>query len=446
MIFSSNSLYFYFREDAEIVLPIKALRSFCTGNHILKLTQSLANLSEKLTQLRTLVSNLAITLVSIALVIVLVRQLLNTSTLIEPIQVPVELSEIGLTSEVSAQWLIDNILEIQQQAPTRKEGKVISPEWQQLDMEVPGSGLSVKTIGSVIRESLGMVERKVAIEVIDTGKQYLIRIRQSHSQQPYLSETVQKQDVQALFSTMAKLAVKQIDPFMYASYLYGTEQFENLDSALEYSKKYTVQEDKKWTYNLLAMYQAESGLHEDAEANYNEAIKLDPEFAIAYSNRANLLDTSAKLKRKHEALHSYLSAIDADESFIDDEREAISRLARARWLARNPSSEGDALEMYQVAAKKDPKLYLVNLRLGKFLMDTPNQEYRLAIKQFKSIPDLAKEKYASLLFWGDALLELDNCPAAVEKYCQAKTIKEYGAVKKLKKIDELGLPGCSSTC
>lgn len=391
---------------------------------------------------------MAITLVSIALVVVLVRQLLNTSTLIEPIQVPAELSEIGLTPQVSAQWLIDNIFLIQQQATTRKAGKVISPEWQQLDMEVPGSGFSIKTIGSVIRESLGMVERRVASEVIDTGEQYLIRIRQYPSQQPYLSESLAKQDVQALFLAMAELAVQQIDPFMYASYLYGTEQYEKLKPALEYSKKYAAQEDLKWTYNLFAIYQADAGLHGAAEANYNKAIELDDEFGIAYSNLANLL--YQQNKRKHEAFPFYQSAIDADKSLVDDKREAVYRLVRARWLVANPNPKEDPRKMYQVASRKDPLLYAVNLQLGNLLMEPSHQEYRLAIKQFESIPDQAPEKYDSLIYWGDALYALDNCAAAIKKYCQAKTFNgrspHYGIDRKLKKIDDLGLASCSSHC
>jgi hypothetical protein len=397
---------------------------------------SLANISEKLTQLRTLVSNVAITLVSIALIIVLARQLLNTSTLIEPIQMPAELIEKGLTPQISAQWLIDNMLFIQQQATTHKEGKVISPEWQRLNMEVPGSGLSIKTIGSVIRESLGIVERKVASEVIDNGEHYLIRVRQPHSKQPYLSKSVAKQDIQSLFLAMSELAVQQIDPFMYASYLHASEQFKKLELALKYSIEYSAHEDLKWSYNLLAIHQADSKHYSDAKANYKKAIALDQGFAIAYSNLANLMYKQGLV---NQALDNYLTAVNIDKTLLDNKREAVYQLRKAQMLAANTDTRKAAIETYKIAAKKNPLLFAVNIELGKVLMLPPIENYQLAIAQFASIPEQAKEKALSLEYWGDALLKLNDCATAIKKYSEAKKLipvkDHFGIKRKLTKAN-----------
>lgn len=359
------------------------------------------------------------TLVSIALIIVLIRQLLNTSTLIEPIQMPVQLREKGLTPQVSAQWLIDNMLLIQQTATTQKEGKVISPEWQRLNMELPGSGFSIKTIGSVIRESLGIVERKVSSEVIDIGEQYLIRVRQPHSKRSYLSKSVAKDDISALFLAMSELAVQQVDPFMYASYLHATEQVSKLALALKYSLKYSALEELKWSYNLLAINLADSQQYKDAEANYHKAIKLDSKFAIAYSNLANLMYQQGLANK---ALSYYQTAIRIDESLVDNKREAVYQLLRAKKLAADTNTRAAAIEIYKMAAKKDPLLFAVNIGLGRALMQPPIEDFPLAIAQFESIPDQVKEKALSLQYWGDALLKLADCASAIKKYSQAKAL------------------------
>ena len=85
------------------------------------------------------------------------------------------MADKGFTSEVTAQWILDQIIDMQNIAVTLKDSQILTQESQQFDMDIPGSGLSVQTIGQVLSQSLGIEQRKISGEIVETPKGYSMR-------------------------------------------------------------------------------------------------------------------------------------------------------------------------------------------------------------------------------------------------------------------------------
>ena len=384
---------------------------------------SVSYLTKLLEQTKTLISSLAITLISISLILVVVRQLINSAIIIEPIQVPKSFEDLGLSPQVTAQWLMDDMLLIQQTATTRKQGQAFAPQWQYLDMEVPGSGFSVKTIGSVVRESLGMTERKISGEIININNRYQVHMRLVGSAQSPSKISVDSSEMPTLFAHAAELAVQQIDPFMYASYLYATERTTELASAIDVSLRYGPAKERSWSYNLLGISASDQGQDDIAEEYYQQAIALDEDFALAYYNLSNL---RYKQNRFAQTLSLYQQAISLDNSLRDDKKEAGIRFNLANILAQDSSTLQQALNMYNLAWQQEKNQPQLLLRWGIALTRLAKPNYHAAIDKFKQQAEQSPLDAQNYLQWGDALKNLGQCDDAIIQYEQLKQIDPEG--------------------
>lgn len=383
---------------------------------------SMLKLIEKLDQFRAIISNLAISLVAGALVVILIKQLTHSRIMVEPIQVPPPLNEQGFTPEITAQWVMDEMLTIQKAATTRKEGQAIAPEWQQFDMDVPGSGLSISAIGQAVRESLGLTQRRIGGEVIATPSSYQMRIRLSGSQITYASVEVEKGQIEQLIKLAAEEAVQRIDPFMFASYLHATKQIDRLDQAITFSLSEGPKEDRPWALNLLGISQVEAQDLGAAKRSYLDAIEEDEDFALAYYNLSNLY---AMERNYQQTLDYYLTAIKLDNNLTDNIKEAKIRINVANNLVR-AGDINKAFKMYRIATRKHPKQITSLMLWGQALKREPNPDYEGAADKFEQATEIEPQNARAFFEWGKMLLVLSECAAAIEKYQQAELLDPDG--------------------
>ena len=391
-----------------------------------------------LAKIRSLVTSLAVTVVVIALVVILFRQLGNEATMVEPIKVPDGLSAMGYTPEVTAQWLVDEIRDIQRQATTRMEGTEIAAKWQQFDMEVPGAGLSLGTIGRAVRESLGMTEQNISGEIVAADDGYRMRIRLSGEAAAGVEPLLAESNVDALIRKAAERAVRLEAPFMYASYLHASNLPEEALEATRYCLANQPSDDDKWAWNLQGILLFEGDDWDDAQLSYEKALELDPEFALARHNLANVLYQQFSFESAWEELQR---AVGLQPELYNAPKEAAFRVALGRTWGGRPELREQEIEMYRLALEADPDNAQAYMWWGIALMQGADADFNAATRKFEAATEHDDENAMAWEKWGQALEQLGNRDAAIAKYKAAIERDREGSEKRLQaRIEMLSNP------
>ncbi len=296
----------------------------------------MSRIIEFFARLPVVIAKVAAIIVGIACVVILVGQLADDAYLVEPIQVPASLATNGYTPEVTARWVVDQMLDIKQQATTRKEdNQPIAPDAEKFDMEVPGSGLTLDTIGQVLRESLGLSEKTISGEIVSKDAGYQLRLRSSAASS-YREHRIVDNDVDRLITAAAEMAVQLTAPFTYAAYLHANARTAELEQAIDYCLKNGPQEDRAWALNLRGVMLDERNEWDAATDSYEKALEEDPRFAIAYHNWANILYKQNKFEA---ALEKYASAVALDSGLRNPSKEAGYYREWGRTLMQPPGPD-----------------------------------------------------------------------------------------------------------
>jgi tetratricopeptide (TPR) repeat protein len=366
-----------------------------------------------LSSLRSLVSDLVVTILAVTLVVVLIRQLTSSTVVVEPLQVPPDLVDTGYTPEVATQRLMDGMFDIQRTATTQQARKLVAPEWQRFDMEVPGSGVTLGTVGRALRESLGIREKKISGDIVSSQTGLHLRLRYWGDTQFRWAQVSDQQDVDALIAASAERAVQLMAPFMFASYLHATGQSEALVQALEYCLQYGEAEDFKWVYNLRGVIQADQEDWKGAITWYAQALEIDPEFAIAQHNWANAL---YELRQYELALEKLLLAVRLDPGLDDAKKEAGFRVQAGRAYGGDPQQRQQEIAMYRLALQRNPQETLALLSWGIALMQPPEPDLEAAADKFAAVINQDQANIMAYLKWGEVLEKLGDNRAAISKY------------------------------
>jgi tetratricopeptide (TPR) repeat protein len=377
-------------------------------------------ITDFLVGLRSLLASIVVITVSIALITILYRQLSSSAIIVEPIRVPDALAKTGYTSEILAQRLMDNMFEKQQQATTKKEGASVTPEWQRFDMEVPGSGITIGTIGNVLRESIGIQEKKITGEVISSNSSLQLRLRLLGTRQFSDSVRQETEGVEALLKASAEQAVKLIEPFMYASYLYANGQTDEVNKALDYCQAHCSDEDKKWALNLRGVLQADKKNWDRAIEGYQSALEVDPRFAIAYHNWAMAL---IKKNQPTMAYEKLLKAERLDPDITSKNEKALLSIAIGQQMHKESKPVEDEIEQYRLALKLNPNESKAYMHWGKALSGGSEPDYESAIEKIEMALDKAKTQYpddgavvaANYALWGQVLEKMEDYEGAISK-------------------------------
>lgn len=383
----------------------------------------LKKITDTLAKVRSLVSNLAISVAIVAVVIILFRQLGSDAIFVEPIKVPATLATLGYTPEVTARWILEDMLEIQRKALTRKQGQLIAPEWERFDIEVPGSGITLSTLGRAMRESLGIRERKISGELVGTETGYQLRLRLSSGSQ-FLQEPIlgSKKNVDTMIHAAAEHAVQLIAPFMFASYLHASNRPEELERAIHYCLQHGPAGDRKWAYNLKGIILDEQEKLEEAVKSYADALQEDKRFALAYHNMANAL---YKQEKYELALDNLLLAVRWDSGLHDASKEAAIRFKVGKSYGRD-SRRGEEIEMYRLARKSDPGETKALMAWGIALMKGKNPDFETAAKKFSDLTIKERTNPEAYLKWGKALEGMKDYEKAIEKFQTAIELNPEG--------------------
>ena len=180
-----------------------------------------------------------ITLLFILIAIAIIRETFRDVVVIRPIGVPASLADNGYTSTIVSQRLLDQIALINRQneivsRPFLKKSRSFYTELGELDMQLPGLGLSLRSVLSYLRSTFGESETQVGGEIIEQDdKRLVLRLRVSSEGGPFsdivspVAPTGMAQGASSLDDILragAIQAVRALDSYALAVYYLGREQ------------------------------------------------------------------------------------------------------------------------------------------------------------------------------------------------------------------------------
>jgi tetratricopeptide (TPR) repeat protein len=117
-------------------------------------------------------------IILVVLIVLIVREINQDSIEVAPIQVPARLAETGLTAEVVALRLLDEIAAAERVVTSER---VVRPHvelvGQKPDFTVPIAGISLRALADIARNLLGVAPRRVSGEIILEEDNIRLRLR-----------------------------------------------------------------------------------------------------------------------------------------------------------------------------------------------------------------------------------------------------------------------------
>lgn len=252
-------------------------------------------------------------------VVIVLLELPGRALVIDPIDAPKALVAEGYSPTVISNRLMDRMVEIRDLATTQQDRIQVAPDWTQLGVEVPGTGMSVKTVLRLVKSLLGIREDRIGGEVV--GKEQDLRLRLRLQGRGRINEISAQSGsgVDLLVDLGAQAILKAVNPCIIASYKVAQDEHDEALEAIERCLTNDTKEDDAWAYNQwgrvlaqrcelaaaidkyrLAMMDSDdltlmslynwgvalwrAGDLEGAEAKLREAVARDDGFAAAYSN------------------------------------------------------------------------------------------------------------------------------------------------------------------
>lgn len=272
-------------------------------------------------------------LVSFILLYVVVKYVRADDVMIEPISVPPKLQEAGYSGVVVANLLLQEVQAIKragdeletaemnsEKTPLRAQSN--DPFASLATIQVPSSGLSVRTIADVLRDFLDIRERKIggAITIVTSANATLDRPGNPAVYQVALdlgptaalaAKPEAGPDIEKAIRLSARSIVRQYDPVGLASYYVRKRE----QDALRELADDLMKSDDRWHRRAGLFVQ---GLYADnaAEkiARFQEAIAEDPEFGAAYNALGSAL--AATNEGNDEAIRMFGEAIRLNPSNV----------------------------------------------------------------------------------------------------------------------------------
>ena len=241
--------------------------------------------------------------------------------LIGPIHIPEELTKRGYTSDIVAQRILDEIVEIGNATRSLKQPSVfssIAPDRNLPKVDLPIGGMSLASVVSALREFVGAKDVKIEGEITiedepaspATGpiaaiaasekkpQRYLLRLRIS-DRGALLHEMEPRERLDRLFERAALKLVERFDPFIAAAYYHTRGDDRNTQRMIERALQNDVGNDDPWALNLRGLLAEKEYPPEVAIAEFQWLIDHHPKFSSGYLNLANMLQAQGKYDKAY---------------------------------------------------------------------------------------------------------------------------------------------------
>jgi tetratricopeptide (TPR) repeat protein len=386
--------------------------------------------------------------ISISIMLIVWQSLVDTfedKVVFEPFVLPPALEEQGYTGALLVQEITDRINRIREQVKKSDQEKFIKIETmeQGANIQVPGTGLSLKELTDFIRSFLGTGVRSISGNVVVAEDQLLLTVRAPD--RFGVTFKGELNNLTALLQPTAEHILKNLDPFTLGKYYSIQQNIPAMEKLIEY-----IQANNPGTTEIaiahliagLSLFDQED--YEGALQEWNMAALLEPENINAFVYQGWALDQQGQFK---EAIEKYKKVLKLDPNNVSaynnwgitlyimkEFEESILKFRKLIELAPDyphgynnigyslfelgKYSEG--IEHIKRAINLDPKEPGFYNSLGEGLLAL--EKYQEAIAQFKQTIKLDPENAEAYYLWGQVLSELRRQEDAEEKFAKATAL------------------------
>ncbi len=342
-------------------------------------------------------------------------ELTRTPVIIEPISVPQELSKRGVTPEVAAHRLWDEIVSIQQRSETIKAQADLLTTSRQIDFVAPGADLSLQTVTKTLRTLLDLPQTRLGGELVcfddpcNWGTVHL-RLRVITNKGLSFHEFTGDADI-PLFEAAAVASLETIDPHTLAYFYFKQKKDKKKASAIALRMLGENHPDSAWAANLMGLMSR--GNVKSAEW-YEKATKIAPDFPSPWNNWGGVL---VKMGKNDEALVKLDKALSLKAEYPQ------ALLAKGRALTKLKRFN-DAISSLSAAASLDPENAWPQHYWGEALQAM--QHFDEAVEKYERASRLNPALGRPLARLGDTQIELERYDKAAIAYAKAiKANKEF---------------------
>lgn len=251
------------------------------------------------------------------------RELNRDVLIIDPFSVPKQFDEVGLTPDVIANRIRDAMHQIEAGARTsmKKDSLASLREMGSTpNVEIPGTGLGVKTVIEVAREVLGKYPKHVGgdivlekTESIPNNATVTVYITHGRDRNRLGTVKVAAGDTDALTFQTAEMILSNVNPYVLAVHKYDKGDVKEATHLLEEILKDPTRDHKEIAraLNFVATMFDEQKQYDKAADTYQRAVEQDPDFALSYFNWGTMLVVQNKCE---EALPKLQKAAELDRT------------------------------------------------------------------------------------------------------------------------------------
>ena len=312
-----------------------------------------------------------------ALLFLLIREMRRDDIEVAPIAVPARLTDAGLSAEVVALRLLDQLEAAARFARTESVDRPTTElAGAQPDFNVPIAGLSLRSTAQLLRRVLGYRERRVTGEVVlEPGEKLSLRLRLSGHGQIADLRGYAVADIETLLRDAAPLIWRPLSPRLYAWWVAdGIADQQQVRDRLAALRRVGVSVDAETARSiafLTARSLVRSGRARDALPQFDALVESHPGWAAAWSGRAL---ARAALYQLPAAVDDLRRAVALDPLWV----AGHAQLAR---VLRDSNKPTEALAAADVALKLDPEDFDALYARANALRDLRRRDEAVAAAQ-----------------------------------------------------------------
>ena len=256
-------------------------------------------------------------LLAAAFVLLLLREMRREDIEIAPIQVPAKLAEAGLSADVVALRLLDQVILVQNTVTAERLGQQrLELAGDQPDFNVPIAGLSLRALATLLRSVFGTPSKRITGEIVLEKDQLKLRLRLAGRGLIADIDGVPADAVDRLLNAAAPEIWRMIQPRLYAWHVAQTEPNQaivrdKLRVLLRSAAGDTATENT--VRGLMGRSYLREGRARDAFEVAEVIIQTNPDFGAAWYLRGT---AQFRLGRVEAALEDYRRAQQLDPRAI----------------------------------------------------------------------------------------------------------------------------------
>ncbi len=246
------------------------------------------------------ISKLAIFILSVAILYKLVSETFRPRVVrLGLFSVPKAFEDAGYTPEAIDNQIVDQVINIENHARTARKDNFSVPDSQSmLDVEVPATGLSFKTVVEILQDFLRLEPLRVSGEIVlmpnavsktagshESSQHLAITTRFSHSDSDRRStkDEIPTTSPQAAINVVAQEILRYQNPFILGLYANAVEK--DPAKAIQLFET-SIKEDPTLAdpHNNLGRVLLNQGNIKGAIEQFRKCIDLDHKSALAYNN------------------------------------------------------------------------------------------------------------------------------------------------------------------